>query len=128
MQSVHYWSDGKVALSWIKSEAKNWKQCFRNRAEEIHQQLCVQVTNERCYPFVESYKQPDRLLRVPGTCLRFVTNCSSLTQRRWHGTSTLAELASAEMVSLRIAENEAFRREIESLRSQKKIAKMQQDL
>ncbi|KFD47783.1 hypothetical protein M513_11333 [Trichuris suis] len=37
MQSVHYWSDGKVALSWIKSEAKNWKQCFRNRAEEIHQ-------------------------------------------------------------------------------------------
>ncbi|KRY80315.1 hypothetical protein T4D_2980 [Trichinella pseudospiralis] len=53
IQRVICWTDSQFALSWIRSEAKNWKPFLKNRVE-----LIQQLTEPKLWKYCPSENEP----------------------------------------------------------------------
>ncbi|KRY18247.1 hypothetical protein T12_4835, partial [Trichinella patagoniensis] len=67
------------------------------------------------------YGDIEKLFRITALCLRFVHNCGSVAKDRRSGPLTATELEASEQVWVRIAQRQAFPKEIEALKRNGKV-------
>ncbi|KRX13995.1 hypothetical protein T07_7059 [Trichinella nelsoni] len=69
IQRVICWTDSQIVLSWIRSEAKNWKPFVRNRVE-----LIQQLTERKLWKYCPSENNPADLISR-GTSVTKLKDC-----------------------------------------------------
>ncbi|KRX12791.1 hypothetical protein T07_7237 [Trichinella nelsoni] len=69
IQRVICWTDSQIVLSWIRSEAKNWKPFVRNRVE-----LIQQLTEPKLWKYCPSENNPADLISR-GTSVTKLKDC-----------------------------------------------------
>ncbi|KFD67379.1 hypothetical protein M514_11047, partial [Trichuris suis] len=91
--------------------------------EQSVKRLVVRMASQEAERFslAERYGRFVHLVRVTATCLRFADNCRYSQQHRRFGPLTSTELRNAEKVWFRIAQQEAFTRELALLGSQERL-------
>ncbi|KRX99145.1 hypothetical protein T4E_10779 [Trichinella pseudospiralis] len=89
IQRVICWTDSQIALSWIRSEAKNWKPFVKNRVE-----LIQQLTEPKLWKYCPSENNPADLISRG-------TSVTKLKDSRlwWEGPPSLLNPESCEKTS-----------------------------
>ncbi|KHJ44508.1 Pao retrotransposon peptidase [Trichuris suis] len=124
IKKVSVWWHGP---SWLMEDEHGWpvRNIKRITTEEKQsvKRLVVQIASqeEERFSLAERYGRFVHLVRVTATCLRFADNCRYIQQHRRFGPVTSTELRKAEKVWFRIAQQEAFTRELVLSGSQERL-------
>ncbi|KRY70406.1 hypothetical protein T4A_11388 [Trichinella pseudospiralis] len=89
VQRVICWIDSQIVLSWIRSEAKNWKPFVRNRVE-----LIQQLTDSKLWKYCQSENNPADL-SSRGTSVTKLKDC----RLWWEGPPSLLNPEPCEKTS-----------------------------